>query len=848
MNDNEDPKKRCTRCKVLKPHSEYFRDRTKPDNCATPCIKCRKNKNAYDPMKEHPGEKWCRTCDSFKLFSNFDKDKSKRDGYATQCKGCKKAVRDTNAKKKRKDVKKCYKCHIVKQISHFEKKNGNKTGHVSWCRVCLQKLKSKKSKSCSRCGFEKSLDNFYKDKTLDGYTSRCKCCVKEAAKLSKKKGKHDKVKKNDKGEKVDKKKSKKDGGKKKKVSQTCLNCNNTKSLSEFPESDTKKNGIDSWCRECLDDIKDLTSILCPECNVLKSVEAFSHEKKKKSGRYSTCKSCVNNVRREKRTKERNEKKAAIKKKLEEEAKTRKKECTGCHEICDFDEFTGSKNSPHGLSSHCRDCQKKTRERKKAEKAEETKREREMKEKAKKEKEKKAKGRVCTKCKQYKLFFHFHKAKNRKYGYREVCKECKRVVVSTNLKDKRCLKCKETKDISCFSKHIYSRDGYCHHCKGCLTKKSKERNKILKSRKNVVSPNTSRCAICKLIQTASNFHRNMSRKSGLSSICKPCKSKIGKETRKILKTRKVIKTPKTKTCFCCKKTKAPTDYYNRYSVYCGLSAYCKVCLTIKGRKRTKRLRMRDLPGNFLLGSKICSKCHKNKRKTSFNLNMSNKDFLYSSCKKCINNRRKNLQSYRMQKKIEMGGKCVSCGDDCLEILEFDHIVRDNKSFGISEARSIKQIDEESKKCQLLCTYCHRHKTYLENGERVKRTLQSEINREVIRTIKHEIGGCFDCNRVVEEGWESSFDFDHIDPSTKSFTISQAVMKGISNDLLQEELSKCALKCANCHRLRTIEQIKNGELPKYMGKIGELQTKIENRLSKKIEIYNIIDFEIDIFDDL
>lgn len=46
----------------------------------------------------------------------------------------------------------------------------------------------------------------------------------------------------------------------------------------------------------------------------------------------------------------------------------------------------------------------------------------------------------------------------------------------------------------------------------------------------------------------------------------------------------------------------------------------------------------------------------------------------------------------------------------------------------------------------------------------------------------------------------FDFDHRDPKLKSFSISD---KGVTVSLarLQEEVKKCDLVCANCHRFRT-----------------------------------------------
>jgi 5-methylcytosine-specific restriction endonuclease McrA len=58
----------------------------------------------------------------------------------------------------------------------------------------------------------------------------------------------------------------------------------------------------------------------------------------------------------------------------------------------------------------------------------------------------------------------------------------------------------------------------------------------------------------------------------------------------------------------------------------------------------------------------------------------------------------------------GGKCQRCGYDvCKESLEFHHIVKDKKNFGISAkgyTRSWVAIKSELDKCVLLCANCHR----------------------------------------------------------------------------------------------------------------------------------------------
>ena len=55
-----------------------------------------------------------------------------------------------------------------------------------------------------------------------------------------------------------------------------------------------------------------------------------------------------------------------------------------------------------------------------------------------------------------------------------------------------------------------------------------------------------------------------------------------------------------------------------------------------------------------------------------------------------------------------------------------------------------------------------------------------------------------NKCVKCGDTRSYvlDFHHIDPETKEFTIGK--MKKSSENIIQNEIEKCVVLCANCHR--------------------------------------------------
>jgi hypothetical protein len=68
--------------------------------------------------------------------------------------------------------------------------------------------------------------------------------------------------------------------------------------------------------------------------------------------------------------------------------------------------------------------------------------------------------------------------------------------------------------------------------------------------------------------------------------------------------------------------------------------------------------------------------------------------------------------------------------------------------------------------------------------------------VKRIAVQYLGG--QCNQCHFSGHYVAFDFDHKDPTQKSFKISgNAILRWPE---LRKELDKCNLMCSNCHRIR------------------------------------------------
>jgi hypothetical protein len=71
-----------------------------------------------------------------------------------------------------------------------------------------------------------------------------------------------------------------------------------------------------------------------------------------------------------------------------------------------------------------------------------------------------------------------------------------------------------------------------------------------------------------------------------------------------------------------------------------------------------------------------------------------------------------------------------------------------------------------------------------------------NKDYVRDIK-EKNSCADCG---EHYHYSQMDFDHID-GKKKHNIARYANSAVSIKTIKDELDKCELVCANCHRLRT-----------------------------------------------
>jgi hypothetical protein len=115
----------------------------------------------------------------------------------------------------------------------------------------------------------------------------------------------------------------------------------------------------------------------------------------------------------------------------------------------------------------------------------------------------------------------------------------------------------------------------------------------------------------------------------------------------------------------------------------------------------------------------------------------------------------------------------------------------------------------------CDQAYRADFYDENREQfiVSHRRAYQKLRQIID--EHKQGPCADCGKYFPT---CAMDFDHRDPTTKIAKVSALAYKG-SERLLLEEIAKCDLVCAVCHRIRTHKQSADSNSGSEESKLGK-----------------------------
>lgn len=139
----------------------------------------------------------------------------------------------------------------------------------------------------------------------------------------------------------------------------------------------------------------------------------------------------------------------------------------------------------------------------------------------------------------------------------------------------------------------------------------------------------------------------------------------------------------------------------------------------------------------------------------------KNKLGSYCKKCLGYDsmiRRRLSAMKIDNvKLEIG-KCNDCNKpvtkDTLCCFDFDHIICKGKKMDISKMRNKPTLDnefieDELKKCQLLCCICHYKKT-MKQFNYIEITAENSQNIMYNVSKRTEIAYCKSCNKQISHG--------------------------------------------------------------------------------------------------
>lgn len=92
----------------------------------------------------------------------------------------------------------------------------------------------------------------------------------------------------------------------------------------------------------------------------------------------------------------------------------------------------------------------------------------------------------------------------------------------------------------------------------------------------------------------------------------------------------------------------------------------------------------------------------------------------------------------------------------------------------------------------------NKSYYKDKAKKSKRYQRKWNREFVNRFKR-LYGCIDCG----ENNYLVLDFDHV-KGDKLESIANMVHRPNSLSVIKNEIRKCEIRCANCHRIKTHER--------------------------------------------
>jgi hypothetical protein len=170
----------------------------------------------------------------------------------------------------------------------------------------------------------------------------------------------------------------------------------------------------------------------------------------------------------------------------------------------------------------------------------------------------------------------------------------------------------------------------------------------------------------------------------------------------------------------------------------------------------------------------------------------------------------------------GLRSVPCADcrRCFppHMMDFDHRDPNTKAFALSGKCQLKAEEtllSEVAKCDVVCANCHRIRTqhqrssfswcWPRGGDSPRLAAKTDMRlRQVELLTRPRCVPCLDCALSFPS---FVMEFDHRDPQTKRALVSRMAGRASDRRIL-DEVAKCDVVCANCHRHRTFVRRQNG----------------------------------------